>query len=67
VKERGVPVDHAAINHWVLKYSVQLEEVFHRRKYPVWISWRTDKTDIHPRQTGVVVFVSRGRLPWLSD
>jgi putative transposase len=38
MEERGVPVDHATINRWVLKYAPQLEATFHRRKRPVWIS-----------------------------
>ena len=46
MQERGVSVDHATINRWVLKYSPQLEEVFHRRKRPVWRSWRMDETYI---------------------
>ena len=46
MQERGVFVDHATINRWVLKYSPQLEEAFHRRKRPVWISWRLDETYI---------------------
>jgi putative transposase len=44
--ERGVHVDHATINRWVIKYSPQLEEAFHRRKRSVWISWRMDETYI---------------------
>jgi putative transposase len=32
MEERGVSIDHATINRWVLKYSSQLEEAFHRRK-----------------------------------
>ena len=32
MQERGVAVDHATINRWVLKYSPQLEAAFHRRK-----------------------------------
>jgi transposase-like protein len=28
----------------VVTYSPQLEEAFHRRKRPVWISWRMDET-----------------------
>ena len=44
--ERGVEVDHATINRWVIKYSPQLEEAFHRRKRPVWMSWRLDETYI---------------------
>jgi putative transposase len=46
MQARGVSVDHATINRWVLKYSPQLEETFHRRKRPVWVSWRLDETYI---------------------
>jgi putative transposase len=46
MQERGVSVDHATINRWVLKYSPQLEEAFHRRKRPVWVSWRMEETYI---------------------
>jgi len=44
MEERGVPVDHATIQRWVVKYSPLLEEAFHRRKRPVWVSWRLDET-----------------------
>jgi putative transposase len=44
--ERGVYVDHSTVNRWVIKYSPQLEEAFHRRKRPVWVSWRMDETYI---------------------
>ena len=43
MEERGVNVDHATINRWGIKSSPQLEEVFHRRKRPVWTSWRLDE------------------------
>jgi len=33
-------------NRWVIKYSPQLEEAFHRRKRPVWVSWHLDETYI---------------------
>jgi transposase-like protein len=46
MRERGVPVDHATVNRWVIKYSPPLEEAFHRQKRPVWISWRMDETYI---------------------
>lgn len=46
MEERGVPVDHATIQRWVVKYSAQLEEAFHRRKRPVGHSWRMDETYI---------------------
>jgi putative transposase len=46
MRERGVHVDHATINRWVIRYSPQLEEAFHRRKRPVGRSWRMDETYI---------------------
>src|SRR5262249_43509583 len=44
--ERGGDVDHSTINRWTIKYSPLLEEAFHRRKRPVWVSWRLDETSI---------------------
>jgi putative transposase len=44
--ERGVHVDHATIQRWVVKYSPQLEVAFHRCKRPVQVSWRMDETYI---------------------
>jgi putative transposase len=49
MEERGVELDHATINRWVIKYSPLLEEAFHRRKRPVWVSWRLDETYIKVR------------------
>src|SRR6266404_707778 len=49
LEEHGVPIDHATIQRWVVKYSPQLEEAFHRRKRPVWVSWRMDETSIKVR------------------
>jgi putative transposase len=46
MEERGVTVDHSTINRWVIKYSPPLEEAFHRRQRPVWVSWRLDETYI---------------------
>src|SRR4029450_7889924 len=46
MEARGVEGDHSTINRWVIKYSPQLEEAFHRRKRPVWVSWRMDETYI---------------------
>ena len=46
MEERGVPIDHATIQRWVVKDSPQLEAAFHRRKRPVWVSWRMDETSI---------------------
>ena len=46
MEEQGVELDHATINRWVIKYRPQLEEECHRRKRPVWTSWRMDETYI---------------------
>src|SRR6266568_4027641 len=46
MEERGVEVDHSTITRWVIKYSPQLEEAFHRHKRPVWVSWRMEETYI---------------------
>jgi putative transposase len=44
MEERGITVDHSTINRWVIKYSPQFEEAFHRRKRLVWVSWQMDET-----------------------
>ena len=44
MEERGVEVDHATLNRWVLKYVPQLEAAFRARKRPVGSSWRLDET-----------------------
>jgi putative transposase len=46
MRERGVQVDHATINRWVIRYSAQLEAAFHRRTRSVGRSWRMDETYI---------------------
>jgi putative transposase len=45
LQERGVSVDHSTVNRWVVKYSPQLEEAFHRKR-SVWLSWRLDETSL---------------------
>ena len=44
--ERGVVVDHATINRWVIKFTPVLEHRARRRKKPVSDSWRMDETYI---------------------
>ncbi len=44
MRERGVQVAHSTITRWVITYSPQLAEAFHRRTRPVWVSWRMDET-----------------------
>jgi len=46
MEERGVSVDHATLQRWVVQYSPPLAMAFHRHKRPVWVSWRMDETYI---------------------
>ena len=46
MQERGVTVDHATSNRWVLKYAPQLEHTFRTQKRPVGTNWRLDETYI---------------------
>ncbi len=56
MEERRVNVDHSTVNRWVIKYSPQLEAEFHRRKRPVWVSWRMDETYIKVRGRWVYLY-----------
>ena len=44
--ERGVSVDHATLNRWVVRYSPRIAEEAKKRKQPVAGSWRMDETYI---------------------
>ena len=44
--ERGVIVDHATINRWVIKFTPILEHTLRRKKKKVSGSWRMDETYI---------------------
>ena len=45
-RERGVNVDHATINRWVIKFAPVLEHKARAKKKPVSASWRMDETYI---------------------
>lgn len=44
--ERGVDVDHATLNRWVIRYSPQIADQAQKRKRPTLSSWRVDETYI---------------------
>ncbi len=44
--ERGLELDHATVNRWVIKYSPALESRFRQIKKPIGKSWRMDETYI---------------------
>ena len=47
VNERGISIDHATINRWVIKYAPLLENQFRKKhKRPAGFSWRMDETYI---------------------
>ncbi|MBM3226489.1 MAG: hypothetical protein FJZ47_22215 [Candidatus Tectomicrobia bacterium] len=57
MEERGVWLDRATVQRWVVKYSPLLEETFHQRKRAVGVSGRLDDwsrvervSHISPRQ-----------------
>lgn len=45
-RERGVTIDHATINRWVIKFSPLLAHRASAKKKPVSTSWRMDETYI---------------------
>jgi transposase, IS6 family len=46
MQERGVAVDHATINRWVLQYAPELDKRIRRHLKPTNDSWRLDETYI---------------------
>ena len=44
--ERGVSVDHATLNRWVVKYSPLIAAKAQAKKRPTAVSWRMDETYI---------------------
>ena len=46
LSERGLSVDHATVNRWVVKHSATLESKFRNTKKVVGKSWKMDETYI---------------------
>ena len=44
--ERGVGIDHATLNRWVVKYAPLIAMEAHKRKQKTAVSWRMDETYI---------------------
>jgi putative transposase len=49
LEERGVVVDHATLNRWVVKFSPLIAANAQVRKRPTDVSWRMDETYIKVR------------------
>jgi putative transposase len=54
--ERGVKVDHATLNRWVISYSPALALEAKNRKRAVATSWRLDETDIKVKGEWVYLY-----------
>lgn len=54
--ERGIAVDHATLNRWVVKYSPLIACVAHRRKSKGSRSWRMDETYIRVKGKWVYLY-----------
>ena len=51
MQERGVDVDHATLQRWVVKYTPMVEANFRKKKRTVGRSWRMDETYIKTKGT----------------
>lgn len=54
--ERGVKVDHATLDRWVVKYASQEADEARRRKRPLDRSWRMDETYIRVKGKWVYLY-----------
>jgi transposase-like protein len=44
MEKRGIDVDHSTLKRWVLKFTPFIEKEFRKKKRPIGLSWRMDKT-----------------------
>ncbi len=56
LRERGLAVDHATLNRWVIRYSPQIAAQAQIRKRPTANSWRMDETYIKVRGTWTYLY-----------
>ncbi len=56
LEERGVSVDHATLNRWVIKYSASLALEAKKRKRSVSASWRMDESYIKVKGQWVYLY-----------
>src|SRR5450759_5505379 len=56
MEERGVKVDHAILNRWVIDYSPLIAAEAKKRKRPVASSWRMDETYVKVKGQWVYLY-----------
>ena len=54
--ERGVDVDHATLNRWVVKYAPVLADRARQRKRQAGTSWRMDETYIRVKGSWMYLY-----------
>jgi len=54
--ERGVEIDHATLNHWVIKFFPLIAMEAHKRKRKTAVSWRMDETYIKMNGKGTYYY-----------
>lgn len=65
--ERGVDVDHATLNRWVVRYSPQIAAQAQKRKKPTASSWRVDETYIKVKGKWTYLYRARGIAVAISN
>ncbi|BBM03556.1 hypothetical protein GL2_36300 [Microbulbifer sp. GL-2] len=56
MQERGVTVDHATLNRWVVKYASQIAAEARKKKSQIGASWRMDETYIKVKGKWVYLY-----------
>ena len=61
--ERGVNIDHATLNRWVVKYAPLIAAKAQAKKRPTAVSWRMDG-NLYQGQRQVDVLLQGNRQVW---
>lgn len=59
--ERGITVDHATLNRWVVKFAPRIAAQAQARKRPTANSWRIDETYIKVKGRWTYIYRAVGR------
>ncbi|WP_460275834.1 IS6 family transposase [Celeribacter sp. ULVN23_4] len=64
--ERGVDIDHAALNRWVVKFSTDLAAEAQKRKRQTANSWRMDETYVQVKDQWAYLYRAVDTRPTLG-